>query len=264
MDNEILIRLFIFFFAFATLALLERLVPRRSQEANKGPRWRTNWSFIIVDSFFLRLLAVAIPLLAIGAAIDAKTNSIGIFNLFDWPIGIEFILSILILDFAIWVQHVVTHKIPFLWRVHQVHHSDPEFDVSTAIRFHPIEIILSMLFKVGLVYLLGPSVIAVLVFEILLNASSMFNHANIKISSKFEKILRLFIVTPDMHRIHHSSDRSEHDTNYGFALSIWDKLFGTYKVEPNLSHEEMEVGLTWQNDKPTKFWWSIWLPFRNK
>jgi sterol desaturase/sphingolipid hydroxylase (fatty acid hydroxylase superfamily) len=121
-----------------------------------------------------------------------------------------------------------------------------------------------MLFKVGLVYLLGPSVLAVLVFEILLNASSMFNHANIKISSKFEKILRLFIVTPDMHRIHHSSDRSEHDTNYGFALSIWDKLFGTYKVEPNLSHEEMEVGLTWQNDKPANFWWSIWLPFRNK
>ena len=131
---------------------------------------------------------------------DAKANSIGILNLFDWPIVIEFILSILILDFAIWVQHLVTHKIPFLWRVHQVHHSDPEFDVSTAIRFHPIEIVLSMLFKVGLVYLLGPSALAVLVFEILLNASAMFNHANIKIPPKLEKFLRLFIVTPDMHR----------------------------------------------------------------
>ena len=235
MDNEIFIRLGIFFLAFAALALLEQAIPRRSEEANKGSRWRTNWSFIIIDSFFLRLLAF-----------------------------VEFILSILILDFAIWFQHVVTHKIPFLWRVHQVHHSDPEFDVSTAIRFHPIEIVLSMLFKVGLVYLLGPSALAVLIFEILLNASAMFNHANIKIPPKLEKFLRLFIVTPDMHRIHHSSDRSEHDTNYGFALSIWDKLFGTYKVEPNLSHQEMEVGLRWQNDKPTKFWWSIWLPFRNK
>ena len=264
MDNEILIRLGIFFLAFAALALLEQVIPRRSEEANKGSRWRTNWSFIIIDSFFLRILAFAIPLLAIGAAMDAKANSIGIFNLFDWPIFVEFILSILILDFAIWFQHVVTHKIPFLWRVHQVHHSDPEFDVSTAIRFHPIEIVLSMLFKVGLVYLLGPAALAVLVFEILLNASAMFNHANIKIPPKLEKFLRLVIVTPDMHRIHHSSDRSEHDTNYGFALSIWDKLFGTYKVEPNLSHQEMELGLTWQNDKPTKLWWSIWLPFRNK
>ena len=169
MENEIFIRLGIFFLAFAALALLEQTIPRRSEEANKGSRWRTNWSFIIIDSFFLRLLAFALPLLAIGAAIDAKANSIGIFNLFDWPIFVEFILSILILDFAIWFQHVVTHKIPFLWRVHQVHHSDPEFDVSTAIRFHPIEIVLSMLFKVGLVYLLGPAALAVLVFEILLN-----------------------------------------------------------------------------------------------
>ncbi|MGI9359203.1 MAG: sterol desaturase family protein, partial [Paracoccaceae bacterium] len=154
MDNEILIRLCIFFFAFAALALLERLIPRRSKENNKGLRWRTNWSFIIIDSFFLRLLAFAIPLLAIGAAADAKASGIGIFNLLEWPVGIEFVLSILILDFAIWIQHLITHKIPFLWRVHQVHHSDPEFDVSTAIRFHPIEIVLSMLFKVGLVYLL--------------------------------------------------------------------------------------------------------------
>lgn len=264
MDNEILIRLCIFFFAFAALALLERLIPRRSKENNKGLRWRTNWSFIIIDTFFLRLLAFAIPLLAIGAAADAKASGIGIFNLLEWPVGIEFVLSILILDFAIWVQHLITHKIPFLWRVHQVHHSDPEFDVSTAIRFHPIEIVLSMLFKVGLVYLLGPAVLTVLAFEILLNASAMFNHANIKISPKLERMLRFLIVTPDMHRIHHSIDRKEHDSNYGFALSIWDNIFGTYKAEPYRGHQEMEVGLEWQNDKPTKFWWSLWLPFINR
>ena len=209
-------------------------------------------------------MAFAIPLLAIGAAADAKASGIGIFNLLEWPVGIEFVLSILILDFAIWIQHLITHKIPFLWRVHQVHHSDPEFDVSTAIRFHPIEIVLSMLFKVGLVYLLGPAVLAVLAFEILLNASAMFNHANIKISPKLERMLRFLIVTPDMHRIHHSIDRKEHDSNYGFALSIWDKIFGTYKAEPYHGHREMEVGLEWQNDKPTKFWWSLWLPFINR
>ena len=264
MEQEGIIRLSIFFGLFVVFAAIEYIFPRRIVAKSKTRRWITNWSVSVFNVLTLRLFSFALPLLAIGAAFDAQNLGIGLFNRLSLPFWVEFVLVILILDFFIWLQHLLTHKIEFLWRIHRVHHSDTEMDVSTAIRFHPIEIVLSMFFKVGLVYLLGPSALAVLVFEILLNASAMFNHANINIPPKLEKFLRLFIVTPDMHRIHHSSDRSEHDTNYGFALSIWDKLFGTYKVEPNLSHQEMEVGLRWQNDKPTKFWWSIWLPFRNK
>ena len=172
------------------------------------------------------------------------------------------ILVILLLDFFIWLQHLLTHKIGFLWRIHRVHHSDTEMDISTAIRFHPIEIALSMALKIGLVYALGADPLLVLTFEILLNGSSMFNHANIKIPNQIDKFLRLLIVTPDMHRIHHSSDRTEHDTNFGFALSIWDHIFQTYKSYPKNNHEDMEVGLNWQDEKPEKLGWSLGLPFK--
>jgi sterol desaturase/sphingolipid hydroxylase (fatty acid hydroxylase superfamily) len=171
-------------------------------------------------------------------------------------------MVILILDFFIWLQHLLTHKIEFLWRIHRVHHSDTEMDISTAIRFHPIEIALSMALKIGLVYILGADPLSVLIFEILLNGSSIFNHANINIPNRFDKILRFLIVTPDMHRIHHSSDRIEHDTNFGFALSIWDHMFRTYKLRPERNHKEMEIGLNWQDEKPEKLGWSLSLPFK--
>jgi len=168
------------------------------------------------------------------------------------------------MDFAIWVQHLLSHKIPLLWRIHRVHHSDIEFDVTTAIRFHPVEIALSMGFKIGLVYLLGPAAWTVVVFEVLLNGSAMFNHANIALSQKLDRVIRSVLVTPDMHRIHHSVHRFEHDSNYGFALSWWDRLFGTYTHSPQDGHRQMKIGLQWQDLRPTRLIWSLALPFLRK
>jgi sterol desaturase/sphingolipid hydroxylase (fatty acid hydroxylase superfamily) len=151
-----------------------------------------------------------------------------------------------------------------LWRLHRVHHSDRDLDVTTAIRFHPLEIALSMGIKIGLVYVMGPSAVAIVLFEILLNGSAMFNHANIKLPLWLDHSLRLVLVTPDMHRVHHSVHRAEHDSNYGFALSIWDRMFGTYIAQPAMGHDAMDIGLEWQDDRPTKFGWTLWLPFRRK
>jgi sterol desaturase/sphingolipid hydroxylase (fatty acid hydroxylase superfamily) len=262
MEQEGIIRLSIFFGLFFVFAATEYIFPRRKVTKNKARRWITNWSVSFLNVLTLRLFSFALPLLAIGAAFDAQNLSIGLFNRIDFPFWIELILVILLLDFFIWLQHFLTHKIGFLWRIHRVHHSDTEMDISTAIRFHPIEIALSMALKIGLVYALGADPLLVLTFEILLNGSSMFNHANIKIPNQIDKFLRLLIVTPDMHRIHHSSDRIEHDTNFGFALSIWDHIFQTYKSYPEDSHEDMEVGLNWQDEKPEKLGWSLGLPFK--
>jgi sterol desaturase/sphingolipid hydroxylase (fatty acid hydroxylase superfamily) len=262
MENELFYRLSIFIGLFACLALLEHIMPRRTLDAPKGTRWFTNWAFTFVNTAALRLLAIALPLLAVGAAIDAQTSGIGLFNLSDFPVWLEVILAIIILDFAIWFQHVITHKIPILWRLHQVHHADRDMDVTTAIRFHPIEIALSMIFKIGLVYALGAPAIAVIIFEILLNGCAMFNHANIKLPLNVDRWVRLVLVTPDMHRVHHSIERAQHDSNYGFSLSIWDRMFGTYIPQPKEGHDAMEIGLRWRDDRPTKLAWSMLLPFR--
>ena len=225
MEQEGIIRLSIFFGLFFVFAATEYIFPRRIIGKGKARRWITNWSITILNTLTLRLFSVALPLLAIGAAFDAQNLNVGFFNRINFSYWVEFLLVILILDFTIWLQHLLTHKIGFLWRIHRVHHSDAQMDVSTAIRFHPIEIAISMVLKIGLVYALGADPLSILFFEILLNGSSMFNHANIKIPTRIDKVLRLFIVTPDMHRIHHSSDRNEHDTNFGFALSVWDRFF---------------------------------------
>ena len=261
-ENELLVRLSVFLAAFAVLAWLESAWPRRQRSQNRSRRWVTNWAVIIIDSLCLRALAIFLPLLAVGAALDAERWEMGWLNKVDWPIWVEMIIAILILDFVIWAQHLVTHKVPILWRLHQVHHADVDIDVSTAIRFHPIEVALSMMLKIGTVYLLGPSAIAVVLFEIILNGTSMFNHANLRIPDRAEKILRLLLVTPDMHRVHHSVHRAEHDANYGFALSIWDRILGTYVAEPIDGHDEMKTGLQWQDDRPSRLAWSLWLPFK--
>lgn len=264
MENEAIIRLSIFLGIFGILSLIEVLRPRRVRVVSRKSRWYTNWGIILVDTFALRLLALVLPLLAVGAAMDAQTLEIGLFNQIQLPLVVEFILAILVLDFAIWLQHLLTHKVPFLWRLHRVHHADRDMDVTTAIRFHPVEILLSMLLKIGLVYILGPSAIAVIVFEIMLNGLAMFNHANINVPHRIDQILRKIIVTPDMHRVHHSVERTEHDSNYGFALSIWDQIFGTYVAQPNKGHHNMAIGLQWQDKRPDQLWWSLWLPFRRK
>jgi sterol desaturase/sphingolipid hydroxylase (fatty acid hydroxylase superfamily) len=264
MEHEGILRLSIFLGLFGLFALTESLLPRRQRVQTRRARWLTNWSITVLNTLTLRLVALALPLLAVGAALDASAQGWGLFNHLAWPPWLEFLLAVLILDLAIWAQHLITHKVPLLWRLHRVHHADRDMDVTTAIRFHPVEIALSMLLKIGLVYLMGPSAIAVLAFEILLNGTAMFNHANIRLPAGLDRVLRAVLVTPDMHRVHHSVHRDEHDSNYGFALSIWDRAFGTYIPQPREGHDGMTVGLGWQDERPARLGWSLLLPFSRR
>ena len=262
MENEAFIRLGIFIGLFALLAVTEALAPRRIRTQPRSTRWVTNWAITVLNTLALRALAVALPLLAVGAALDAQDNGWGLMNGFSIPLWLGVIITVLIFDLAIWVQHLITHKIPVLWRFHRMHHADRDIDVTTAIRFHPVEIAFSMLLKIGLVYLIGPPAVGIIVFEVVLNGTAMFNHANIRLPLGLDKVIRMFLVTPDMHRVHHSDQRAEHDSNYGFALSIWDRIFGTYVAQPKEGHDNMTIGLQWQDDQPSKLGWSLWLPFR--
>ncbi|WP_370229617.1 sterol desaturase family protein [Cognatishimia sp.] len=264
MENEAAVRLSIFLGLFILLASAEALFPRRARRQGRGGRWFTNWGLVLIDTAALRLVALVLPALAAGAALDASNQGWGLFNQLGWPLWAEFVLAVLIFDFAIWAQHLITHKVPLLWRLHRVHHADRDMDVTTAIRFHPVEIALSMLLKIGLVYALGPSVLAIVVFEILLNGTAMFNHSNLRLPLAFDRALRKVLVTPDMHRVHHSVHRHEHDSNYGFSLSLWDRMFGTYIAQPEAGHDDMKVGLQWQDDRPSKLAWVLALPFFRK
>ena len=259
--SEGAIRLSIFLGLFAVLALAEALLPRRERNTVRSRRWLTNWGITVANTLTIRFMAFALPVLAVGAAADAQANGIGLLNMVGLPIWVELIITILVLDFLIWGQHLVTHKMPILWRLHRVHHSDRDMDVTTAIRFHPIEIAISMLIKIGAVYLLGPAAWAVIVFEILLNGSAMFNHSNLALPPKVDRIMRRVVITPDMHRVHHSVHRDEHDSNYGFFLSIWDQMFKTYIPQPRDGHDDMMIGLAWQDERPNKLTWSLGLPF---
>ena len=262
MEHDLLWRLGVFAGLFALFATLEALAPRRARSQPRGARWFTNLSIVILDTLALRALAIALPLLAVGAAVDAGRMGWGLFNTLDWPLWLEVVLAILILDLAIWAQHLVTHKVPILWRFHRVHHADRDFDVTTALRFHPVEILASMMLKIGLVYLLGPAALAVLLFEIILNGTAMFNHSNLRLPLWLDRVVRLVLVTPDMHRVHHSIHRHEHDSNYGFALSVWDRMFRTYRPMPEAGHDKMTVGLEWQDERPSRLAWALMLPFR--
>jgi sterol desaturase/sphingolipid hydroxylase (fatty acid hydroxylase superfamily) len=262
MPSELVLRLSVFLGLLAVIAALEAWAPRRPRVTPRGGRWATNAALVVIDTLTLRVLALALPALAVGAAVDAGRMGWGLFNALDWPQGAEIVLAVLILDLAIWAQHLITHKVPLFWRFHRVHHADRDMDVTTAIRFHPVEIAASMGVKIALVYLLGPSALAVLLFEMLLNGTALFNHANIALPSWLDRIVRTVLVTPDMHRVHHSDRREEHDSNYGFALSVWDRLFGTYRAQPMAGHDAMTVGLDWQDDRPAGLGWSLLLPFR--
>ena len=264
MENEAIIRLSVFLGLFTLFAVIEAVMPRRPRTQPRSRRWFTNWGIVILDTLTLRLLALALPLLAVGAALDAQANGWGLMHSLDIPLWLAVVATVLIFDFAIWAQHLITHKVPLLWRLHRVHHADRDMDVTTAIRFHPVEIALSMLLKIGLVYLLGPPAIGIVLFEIILNGTAMFNHANIRLPLWLDAIVRQVLVTPDMHRVHHSVHRYEHDSNYGFALSVWDRMFGTYIPQPDAGHDDMTVGLEWQDDQPSKLGWSLGLPFRRK
>lgn len=264
MEDESAIRLVIFLALFALFACAEYLAPRRARQQSRFGRWSTNIALTVINTLMLRVLAFGLPLLAVGASLDASGRGWGLFNTVALPVWLEVTLAMLVLDFAIWAQHLITHKIPLLWRLHRVHHADRDMDVTTAVRFHPVEIALSMLLKIGLIYLLGPAAVAVVLFEIILNGTAMFNHANLHLPQTLDRVLRWVLVTPDMHRVHHSTQRSEHDSNYGFALAIWDRIFGTYVAQPAEGHDDMKVGLQWQDDRPARLWWSLRLPFHSK
>jgi len=264
--QEVWIRFGIFAAVLVALAVAERAFPKRGRMEPVLRRWLTNLSIVAIDGVVVRAMAaLAVPVAAVAAAHLAKVQGWGLLNAVAWPAWLEFILALIVLDFAIWLQHVLSHKIPVLWRLHQVHHADRDIDVTTAIRFHPVEIALSMIWKIAWVFALGPSAVAVVAFEIVLNACAMFSHANLALPAGVDRVLRALIVTPDMHRVHHSILRREHDSNYGFNLSIWDRIFGTYVAEPEKGHKNMTIGLiTYQDDKPSRLLWSLLLPFRGR
>jgi len=257
------IRLVVFAFVFLVMALIELAAPKRRLIAPKGRRWLTNLGISITGTVLIRLMAMlAVPLAAIAAASYAEAHGIGLLNQLAWPEWLKVVVALLALDLAIWAQHLASHKIPLFWRLHRVHHADRDIDVTTAVRFHPIEIGLSMLWKIAVVMALGAAPLAVFLFEVILNACAMFNHANIALPSWFDRLLRLLVVTPDMHRVHHSVLWREHDANYGFNLSVWDRLFRTYVAQPEGGHQSMTIGLTpYQSEAPTRFAWSLLLPF---
>lgn len=262
--SEPLFRLAAFGSVFIALALLELAAPKRPLLTAKSRRWGTNLAIVAVGGLLVRVMgALAAPVVAVGAAFLAAEHGIGLFNLLAWPPAIEALLAILALDFAVWLQHVLSHKIPLLWRLHQVHHADRDIDLTTGIRFHPVEIGLSMLYKVCWVFALGASPIAVMLFEVILNALTMFNHANIDLAPTLDRVVRALLVTPDMHRVHHSVEDRERDSNYGFNLSVWDRLFRTYTPQPAKGHLGMTIGLArYQSEEPLRLGWSLLIPFR--
>lgn len=262
-EHEIQIRLGFFFGIFAVMALWELLVPRRRLLFSKVMRWSNNIALVFLNSFILRLL---FPAAAVGMAIFTQEQGWGLMNYYQVPLLIATLVSVILMDMVIYLQHVMVHAVPALWRLHRVHHADPDFDVTTGSRFHPLEIILSMLIKFAVIIVLGPPVIAVIIFEVLLNATAMFNHSNVRLNLTLDKYLRLFIVTPDMHRVHHSVEDDETNSNFGFNLPWWDRLFGTYRDQPRAGHEAMTIGIH-QYNRPEQVSWlhkMLILPFIGK
>ena len=240
LQNEPTIRLSFFFGIFAIMALWEIVAPRRALTVSKLMRWGNNLGLVVLNTIILRLI---VPAAAVGVAAFAAEHGWGLLNYFDLPFVFAVVLSVVALDFIIYLQHVLVHAVPALWRLHRVHHADLDYDVTTGARFHPIEIILSMLIKFATIVVLGPPVIAVVIFEVVLNAMAMFNHGNVRLPLGLDRIVRLFVVTPDMHRVHHSVEDNEANSNYGFNLSIWDRLFGTYIDQPREGHINMTIGI---------------------
>lgn len=234
------IRLVAFAGIFLGMAVWEALLPRRKQQISRATRWPSNIGVVVIDTLCVRLL---FPMSAVGLAALCESREWGLLNVWQVSGWLSVPLSIVLLDLVIYFQHVLFHAVPVLWRLHRMHHADLEFDVTTGSRFHPIEIILSMVIKLTVIAALGAPAVAVLIFEVLLNATAMFNHSNIRMPSRIDTALRLFVVTPDMHRIHHSVLLGETNSNFGFNLPWWDRLFGTYRRQPSGGHEGMTIGV---------------------
>jgi len=238
--NEAAIRLGIFFGILLLMMSWEVVAPRRELTHLRGLRWYANLGIVALNTGIARLV---FPLAPVAVAALASRRDWGVFNLYEAPDWITIVGSVVILDLTIYLQHVMFHAVPVLWRLHRMHHADTDFDVTTGARFHPIEIVLSLAIKIAVVLLIGAPPLAVLVFEVLLNATAMFNHGNVTLPTGLDRVLRLVVVTPDMHRVHHSVDASETNSNFGFSLPWWDRLLGTYRDQPAKGHLNMTIGL---------------------
>lgn len=247
---EPLIRLSCFLGVLSLMMVWEVLIPRRPRPIGRLLRWPNNLGLVVLNTIVVRLL---FPLGAVGMAFLAQAEGWGLFNIAPLPGWLTVPAAVLLLDLTIYGQHVAFHAVPPLWRLHRMHHADLEFDVTTGLRFHPVEIGLSMAIKFAAVVALGAPPVAVLAFEVLLNATSMFNHGNVRLPLRFDRILRLIVVTPDMHRVHHSIDRRETDSNFGFNVPWWDRLFGTYRAQPAAGHDAMTIGIDRFRD-PRELW----------
>ncbi len=256
------LRLLVFLMFIISLALLEVYLPRRSPIKNANDRRLTNLGLMLIDTVAIRLL---IPLAAFEVANYAAANNIGLLNYLTVPAMLNILITIIVFDLVIYLQHVLFHKVKPLWRIHRVHHTDAELDVTTGIRFHPFEMLLSMCLKLALVLLLGPLAISIFLYELMLSVASLFTHSNIKLNIQLDRWLRKLIVTPDMHRVHHSVIKSETDSNYGNIFSLWDRIFKTYQTKPSQGYDNMTIGLSeFQNNQALSLIALLKLPINNQ
>jgi sterol desaturase/sphingolipid hydroxylase (fatty acid hydroxylase superfamily) len=257
------LRITFFIVMLVIMAVWEFIAPKRQLIISRSVRWSNNLAIVFLNSYLLRIV---FPAAAVGAAVFASAHGWGLLNYYALPFWLSVILSVVALDFFIYLQHVMVHAIPLLWRLHRVHHADPDFDFTTGSRFHPFEILFSMCVKFAVIFVLGPPVVAVILFEIILNISSMFNHGNVDLPESVDRILRLFLVTPDMHRVHHSIEDDETNSNFGFCLPWWDRLFGTYRAQPREGHTDMTIGIHRFRDAKQVSWLHgmLILPFLGK
>ncbi|WP_119300765.1 sterol desaturase family protein [Dongia deserti] len=259
--HEAAIRLGAFAGVFVAMAAWELLAPKRRQTIGRLRRWPGNLGIVVLNTVLIRII---FPVAAVGTAIAAAAHDWGLFNWLPVPTWLAVIASVVLLDLAIYLQHVLVHAVPALWRLHRMHHADLEFDVATGARFHPLEIALSMVIKIGIVAALGAPAVAVLLFEVVLNATSMFNHGNVRLAPWLDGALRKIVVTPDMHRVHHSVVPRETNSNFGFNLSCWDRLFGTYRAAPAAGHDGMTIGIEqFRNPRELRLDRMLIQPFRD-
>ncbi|MBV5318046.1 MAG: sterol desaturase family protein [Desulfobulbaceae bacterium] len=257
--NPDTLRLVVFLTVFLLLAVAEQVWPRRALTISKPRRWAVNLTIVVTNTLLVRLF---FPLAPFALALYAQAHGWGLLSLLTLPAWLETLVSLLVLDLLIYTQHRFFHRTPVLWRLHRMHHTDLDLDVSSGTRFHPLEIFLSLVIKLIAVVLLGASPLSILLFEIILNATSMFSHANLRIPLAIDQRLRLLLVTPDMHRVHHSILPLETDSNFGFNLSCWDRLFGTYRAQPGEGHDRMQIGLKqWRDQEALGFWPLLLIPF---
>ena len=259
-DNEPAVRLVVFFIVFLAIVAWETALPRRQRLLSRLSRWPANLGIVVLNTVVSRVVA---PMGVVGMALAAETEGWGLFNQVAVPFWLVVLLSVFLLDLAIYVQHVMFHAIPPLWRLHRMHHADQDFDVTTGARFHPIEVLISLGIKMCAVILLGAPAIAVVVFEVMLNATAMFNHGNQRLPVALDRMLRLIVVTPDMHRVHHSVIAAETNSNFGFNFPWWDRLLGTYRAQPSAGHDNMTIGIeAFRDERDQRFDKMLLQPFR--